>query len=174
MVLPYLRAYLAERGAAPKASSGLQLQDLVVASPPPSQAALQVTRWRWDALRQEIQFYLRCSTPQICRPFLATARPRDDEVLAALRAVAPGGAPAAPSPFANAGIKTSLPHEARLIRTGEHVRLLLAGPNIRIQLAAICLEPGGLGQRVRVRGIGDTKVFLARVMGPGWLAAEFP
>ncbi len=172
-VLAYLSLYLEGRGVSPEILGRLQPQNLTMPSPPPASATLQVTRCRWDVLRQEIEFYVRCSNPRVCRPFLAVIHPRNGGVLSALRKIAPGGQ-AAPGSIATSGIQEFLPRETLLIQAGEHVRLVLAGPNVRIKLSAICLDRGALGQQVRARGIGDTKVFLARVMGPGWLAAEFP
>jgi len=183
-VLARVRAYLAEHGfSAPGLTSGgvethIQAEDLVVASLPPSGAEVLVSGGRWDALRGEYLFYLRCRNPRECRPFLASLHIRNKEMSATLPGIASGGSASGSS--ARAGISEGLSRAPRstpegppLVRAGERVRLRLAGSGVRIRLEAICLEAGGLGQQVRARGVGQAWVFRARVEGPRQLAMEF-
>ncbi len=180
-VFASLSAYLQERGVfgelsnehqnglPPGLPTGFQIDDLALPSPPPPRAALQVTGCRWDALQQELQCYLRCATLQVCRPFLATIRPRNKEGSAALRAFAPSGQPSSRNQAQRTGSQKAL----LLVKTGEHVRLEMTGPGVHIQLAVVCLERGVLGQQVRARSMVDAKIFHARVVAPGLLATEF-
>jgi hypothetical protein len=174
-VFASLSAYLKDRGTLAGPEAGLvpriQRADLFLPWSPPPQAALRVTSCRWDALQQELQCYLRCSAAPACRPFVAMIHPRKTEAVAALRTLALGE-PSSRNPVLG-GLPRKVAPEALLVKTGERARLELAGPGIRIKLPVVCLERGILGQQVRARAVGETKVFLARVIGPGLLATEF-
>ncbi len=174
-MMELLSGYLGKRGAcagSPSAEFLLPIltQALSLPSPPPKDVALRITSCRWDPVRKELQFYLRCSDPDTCRPFLATLRADDYPV---------------PSPHAAnelrfarraiGGNSTSYSaKEAPLVRVGETARLDLTGPGIHIRLAVTCLELGVLGQQVRARVVGESKVLLAKVTGPQILTAELP
>jgi|SRR5882724_7749775 len=174
-VMELLSGFLGKRGACAGSPSAqlllpISTQALSLQSPPPVDVALRIASCRWDPVRKELQFYLRCSRIDTCRPFLATLRADDYPV---------------PSPHAanksrltrravGGSATSSSAGEALLVRVGETARLDLAGPGIHIRLAVTCLERGVLGQQVRARVIGESKVLLAKVTGPQILAAELP
>ena len=175
-VLASVRAYLMERGVPAQAQSLVEAEDLVLPSPPPSHAAVRVSSGRWDAVRQEFQFYLRCSNPRECRPFLVTLHMRNNETSTALRGLAssePAGNSEREISGRGARPPRATPEAPRLVKAGDRVRLRLAGPGVRIRLEAICLESGVLGQQVRARGVGEARTFRAQVIGPKQLAMEF-
>ena len=159
--------YLVTRDAAFASLLSLHPDSLQVPSPPPPGAVVRVRNYRWDALRNQFEFHLECSPVRSCRPFLATLRCADGGDLSPADASnllpdrgglrAPGSGGAAPP----------------LVRAGEHVRLLVTGPGVRMKIPAVTLERGVLGQTIRVRSVEDPKVFHAQVIGKGWLQTAF-
>jgi len=147
-----------------------ELDSLLVPLPPPPSAAVRVTGMRWDSLQRQLEFHLECSAVAACRPFLATLRTPDGKVPPGL----PGLAPPAVGNERMQGHR-SIPSTRTepLVRAGEHVRLVITGPGIRMKIPAVCLDPGILGQIVRVRSIEDPKLFHAQVIGAGLLATAF-
>jgi hypothetical protein len=63
--------------------------------------------------------------------------------------------------------RRALPPEALLVRGGKAAVLVIEGDYIRMTMPVLCLQSGGLGQRVRVLSKDTKKTFLARVTGPG-------
>jgi hypothetical protein len=166
--------YLATQGAVPGNEAlpaqpdAFDLESLSIPLPPPSDSAVQVTGSRWDRVRQLIEFHLKCEVASACRPFLATMRTRN------------GNAPSAmPSGKRNSTEKEreqrvrSVARGKPLVHAGEHVRLVVSGPGIRMKIPVVCLEPGVRGQTIRVRGVEDSKLFHAEVLGAGILATAF-
>ena len=172
-----VQRYLAARHAgfglalAPEADV-FDAQFLIVPLPPPANAALRVTGCRWDALRRQVEFRLVCSTVGACRPFVATLRLPDGRVPWQLRGLSPPAAAEGLSPENRRG-RGVAPSVPPLVRAGEHVRLVVSGPGIRMKIPVVCLEPGVLGQIIRARSVEDPKVFHAQVLEGGLLATVF-
>ena len=174
-VMELLSVYLGKSGACAGSRSTRFLptipsQDLNLQSPPPVDVALRIASCRWDPLRKELQFYLRCSEPDTCRPFLATLRAADYPVPDTHAA----NKPRLTRRAVDRSATSSSTGEAPLVCVGQAARLDLTGPGIHIRLAVTCLERGVLGQLVRARVVGESKVLLAKVTGPRILTAELP
>ncbi len=184
-VLRYLAAHKAPAGSTVGASESqtsafessfnfrfLIDHSLVVPLPPPDGAALQVTSSRWDRLQRQLEFHLECSTVGTCRPFLATLRASDSEIPLGLRGITPD-APTGKE-HRNSQPVGKLAARARpLVHAGEHVRLVMTGPGIRMKIPVVCLESGALGQTIRARSMEDPKIFYAQVVGAGLLTSVF-
>ena len=156
--------YLVTRDAAFASLLSLHPDSLQVPSPPPPGAVVKVRNYRWDALLKQFEFHLECSPVRSCRPFLATLLFADAENLS----------PAdASNIFPDRGALRALGSAPTLVRAGEHVRLLVIGPGVRMKIPAVSLERGVLGQTIRVRSVEDPKVFYAQVRGKGWLQTAF-
>jgi hypothetical protein len=107
-----------------------------------------------DGVRHRLQFVVRCSSEQICGSFLAsTEMPMN-------LAVAP-----------RAKRNSSRPGET-LARAGQFALLSLDDGNLHISLRVVCLEPGLLGQTIRVRDATSRRIFHAEVVAAGALRAS--
>ena len=60
---------------------------------------------------------------------------------------------------------------AILAKSGSPVSLIVAGEGFRITLPVICLQPGALGQRIRVRDPAGTRILIAEVVSAETLRA---
>lgn len=134
----------------------------IVGEPDPN---LQVTRTRWNVWQKTLEVNLRCVNRQSCGSFL-------------VRAIWP---PSAPEPLPGSLLRPDnssqtaslIPPAARLVDRGKPATLLLEDTTMRISMPVICLDPGGLNQRIRVLDRQSRKVFLADVVGDHLLHAAF-
>jgi hypothetical protein len=125
---------------------------------------LQVTRTHWNVWQKTLEVNLRCVNRQSCGSVLVrvTWPPSAPEPLQ--------GSRLRPDTFARTG---SIPASARLVDRGKPATLILEDTTMRISMPVICLEPGGLNQRIRVLDQQSRKVFLAEVAGDHLLHAAF-
>jgi Chaperone for flagella basal body P-ring formation len=116
--------------------------------------ALLVQNALQDSVRHRLQFVLRCADMKVCGSFLvSTAMPLSLSHVAMAR--------------------QSLRRNGKtLARAGESALLSINGVNLRISLRVICLEPGLLGQTIRVRDANSRRIFRAEVVGSGALRAS--
>lgn len=178
-VAQYLVAHAVRGGPSLAATAPLtaDLESLSVPLPPPPDLALRVTTSRWDALQRQLEFHLECSIAGACRPFLATLRPPDGKVPRELLGVIPNTSaekvPGSEVLGTTRQVRKTAARFQPLVRAGEHVRLVVTGPGIRMKIPAVCLEPGTLGQTIRARSVEDSQVFHAQVAGAGLLTMLF-
>ena len=182
-VAQYLVARAAAGSSLPdSAPQAFDLTALSVPLAPPPGLALRLTGSRWDALLRQLEFRLECSTAGACRPFLATLRTHDDKIPREMLGLLSNTS--AEKEFTEKGLAVGVPGTPRrvrktvtrpqpLVRAGEHVRLVVTGPGIRMKIPAVCLEPGALGQTIRARSLEGPKVFHAQVVGAGLLTTVF-
>ena len=64
------------------------------------------------------------------------------------------------------------PHVAPLVRAGERVRVGEEISGMHLSAPAICLQPGSLGQTIRVRNTASGRVLRARVLAAGAVVVE--
>jgi hypothetical protein len=129
---------------------------------------LQVTHMQWDVQRQAIEVRLRCSRRWSCGSFLARAV--FAEPLAELWR---NGLPRAMSVDSTRHPETAPdPGYPLLVARGKPATLILDNAMTRISMPVICLEPGGLKQRIRVFDKRSRQVFLAEVVGDHLLHAS--
>lgn len=61
--------------------------------------------------------------------------------------------------------------EPQTVRAGTQATLMLEGQFIQITTPVICLEPGRVGDTVRASSMDGKRIYLAKVMSPGFLKA---
>lgn len=118
-------------------------------------------------------FRLQCVPSVKCLPFHAVLR-GDAELQKRLLENAgretSALSPAAPN--AASGFRPRKPGGPLLIRTGEHIHLREESSGVRLTVPAVSLEPGGLGDTVRVRNLATRRILNARISAPGWVWVE--
>jgi hypothetical protein len=165
------RASCAEIGseilaALPAASSGAQTPpaegfDCASAERVPAGSAVEVTRIGWNPELNSWEVAARCVRPADCVPFLVRVRG--------------GDAPAERARFAPhvRGAQRTRPGAgpvaAAAVRAGQTATLTWDERGIRLLVPVICLEPGGIGENVRVRIRGGGRVLRAVVESAGEL-----
>jgi hypothetical protein len=63
-----------------------------------------------------------------------------------------------------AGIGQLSSRRSALVHSGSRATLLLEGQHVQIRIPVVCIENGGLGQKVRVRGAENRQVYVAEVV----------
>ena len=161
-----LARYLAQRAGANLAGIGNLHwdEDFKAALPAP---ALEVVSASWDRAQTGLDFHLRCAHRDECASFLVHASV-SPAVAAMLRAanVTPGLGAAR----AEAGLHRLAPI---LVRAGKSAIMTADVEGMHISLPVVALQRGSLGQTVRARDPATRKIFAARVVGEGKLAAVF-
>ncbi len=158
-----------ENGDAPKVAAGALTYSATALTPT---KALELSSFGWDPMLNCWTFRLRCREAGACVPFLVTA---------------PGTTSGLPlgeitrEQFVNRGLtsrqKTALrgakPAQRQiLLRGGEMANLVSKTGEVRVMVRVVCLEPGVLGQWIRVRNPESGRVFRARVEGEQLLVAS--
>jgi|SRR5690242_969637 len=152
---------------ATNSGSGVTVPVIEVLGRPVSRAArpeLRVESSRWNGSLQAVEFRLRCVERLQCGAFLVRVSSSAPEFRHA-QSLFPGSA---------RGNGAANPPEiaaSLLARPGRAAKMAWRGAGFRIWLPVMCLEGGGLGQRIRVRDRSGRRNFLARVTGPGELEA---
>jgi hypothetical protein len=124
--------------------------------------ALEVTGASWDGRQRALELRLRCVERGLCGSFVVSAHASRPEMFDRQPLRSATGQFAQPRP---AG--------AALARPGQKAILVLERDGMRLSLPVICLERGGLRDRVRVREARGQRVFQARVVGAGIVHAAF-
>ncbi|HLY65451.1 MAG TPA: flagella basal body P-ring formation protein FlgA [Chloroflexota bacterium] len=135
-----------------------QLQLLTPLSALPAEAGLRVTSTRAGFSRDTWLLRLACRSTRECLPFYALLRCPECQDVDGLRRAASAA--------------SAREHPATLTRTGEHVEIVEQLSGLRMKTRAVCLQSGGLGERVRVRNESSQRVLTAIVIGPKLLAVE--
>jgi len=145
-------------------------------------ADLKVTRIEVDQPLHQLDFWLVSGADPAILPFLVTARPESpSNVLPGFDDDASGqgtGNGGSSSHWSSALFKS---HPARaserpatIVEAGKTAQLhLISGKTTEMFLAAVALERGALGQRIRVRLESTGRVLEAQVVGMGQLEAEY-
>jgi len=134
--------------------------ELPAALPALAGRRLRVASACWDKVPQRTQFRLECVAPGECLPFLVYFR---DPVSSNL---ARHGESCRLSSSHTATATSPKP----MVRAGDRATAVFHAARLRMTASVTCLEHGGAGEVIRVRG-GDGHVFQARVSGPGELEA---
>jgi Chaperone for flagella basal body P-ring formation len=77
-----------------------------------------------------------------------------------------------------ASLSTQVPHApgdglaAPTVRAGQRVQLAEEVSGMRLSALGICLQAGGIGQKIRVRNLASGRVVLGRVRAAGRVAVE--
>jgi hypothetical protein len=150
----------------------------------PQGAPLKLTKQFWDPALHNWEYSLRCVHPGDCVPFLIRARGRVARTAytVPLRVTSRSpihGPPVCPSlalshsfqALPGPGPAATLAREPLLVRPGEIVTLTWEEAGIRLVLPVICLDRGGLGQKVRARMKTGGRVLRAEVVGEAKLRA---
>ena len=143
------------------ASPNLVLQILGPEVRVPHEARLQVTSVHAVAQADDWLLRLECGSRLECLPF---------EVLLRTRGQPPSTPPGIPAMSAPAVPVNDIP--APLVRAGQRVRLAEEVSGMRLSVTAVCLQAGGIGQRIRVRNLSSGRVVLARVRTSAQVAVE--
>ena len=130
-----------------------QLSGVTAAEPNPPLRVVSV-----DMLDGESdKVLLRCAHPGAGLPFYVVVHWGHSGGASAAWPARPGESP----------LRSSVPAQDLLVRSGKFVVLLLDGNYIHMTLPVLCLQNGGRGQQVRVINKATKKRYLARVTGPG-------
>ena len=121
---------------------------------------LQVESWRRNPPLAAIEFRLRCAQRRQCGDFLVRVRPGTAEL----------------ERFEGVGWRRQRADHTRstavlLARQGRPAKMAWKGDGFKLWVPVMCLQTGGLGDRIRVRDRSGRKVFLAMVTGPAELEA---
>jgi hypothetical protein len=122
---------------------------------------LQIEGWRQARPPAKIEFRLRCSKRSQCGAFLARVN-----LSPAQRREFASAKPSPPNGRARSAVLA-------LARQGRPARMAWQGNGIRLSIPVMCLQTGGLGDRIRVRDRNGRSFFVARVIGPAELEAVF-
>ena len=174
-------AALGRADAVDPAKLNLQLSPLVTSDDP----GLEVTEIDFDAFHQATRFRLWTAKEPGTLPFYVTlpghqmggkAIPQGPATTEA-RAIAHSEAQPAVSahsepllsPVDASGVKPSTKGSEMIVKAGVATQLVIEGANYRLTSTVIPLQPGALGQEVRVRDPLTHKLSTAQVAGPGLL-----
>jgi hypothetical protein len=140
-------------------ASRLQALDGLLSLPPA--AELHVTSVHAGYSPGTWLLRIDCSWRSDCLPFHAILR----SPTASLR-----GQSAAALPAQVANQPSELPGKPKplrspLARSGDHVLLVEERSGMRLQVPAVCLQSGGLGDEIRVQNLATRRVLLATVAG---------
>jgi hypothetical protein len=178
-----INAVLGRENAVDPAALNLQLSTLVTSDDP----GLEVTGIEFDAFHQVTRFRLRTAKEPEHLPFYVTMPGRQMGSKAAAQSPAAAEArtathseehlaiPAYSGPahaVADAGasaVKSSTRGSEVLVKAGVATQLVIEGADYRLMSTVIPLQPGVLGQEVRVRDPLTHKISSAQVAGPGLL-----
>jgi hypothetical protein len=179
-----INAALGAEHAVDPASLNLQLSPLVTSDDP----GLEVTSVEFDTLHQVTRFRLWTAKEPEKLPFCVTISGR---LMGGL--MSPQGTPQAPaaaerraahpaeattasvhseiahSVVETGDVKSSAKESEALVKAGVATRLVIEGADYRLTSTVIPLEPGTLGQEIRVRDPLTHKILSAQVAGPGLL-----
>jgi len=106
-----------------------------------------------------LRFQLACAERGACLPFLAYARI--------------GVSVPAPSCGIDGNVRAGAAVPAPAVRPGERATAVLVAAGLHMTASVTCLERGGPGEIVFVRG-REGRIFRARVAGPGKVEAMLP
>jgi Chaperone for flagella basal body P-ring formation len=174
------RAVLTEmrkEGLPEKQLPALEGLELPAALPALAGRRLRVASVCWDKAPQRTQFRLECGAPGECLPFLVYLR---DSLRDRLSLGNPLRDPVGDAASSNSGghaesCRLASLHAAAdspkpVVRAGDRATAVFHAERLRMTASVTCLEHGGAGEVIRVRGL-DGHVFQARITGPGELEA---
>jgi hypothetical protein len=130
---------------------------------------LEVTGMDWDERAHRLQIRLRCRTRASCASFLVEAPVQGpmvhiwQERLRGQRRSLQGHAQSAPKNVVG----------PILVQAGKSAMLTMESAGMRIVLPVVCLQRGGLAQRINVRDPETRKILQAEVVGVGRLQTTF-
>lgn len=141
--------------------------DVVVSAVPVKVPApdLQVVRVTADPKRGVIDARLRCLR-QECLPFCASVRP---VTLPTSVNGQPFSILMSPRTERSGRLSKARPP---LVSAGDAAKLFVVTPGIRISIPVICLQPGGVGQFIRLRAVTTGKVLMGKVESKGVLSSQ--
>ena len=143
--------------------------DLQLLSPPlagSASTAFHLVSAKPGLIPQSWFLRLECASRHECLPFEVMLRTADPAVAARLSArKLTAATPSVPPPRRTASAAT-------LTRSGERVTLVEELSGMRLTVKAVCLEAGGLGDRIRVRNLATRRVLLATVAAKGEVRVE--
>ena len=131
------------------------------------QPILEATSANWNLREAVWEISVRCIDHTLCGKFLVR--------MAGAKLASGNAAVFTASPPVE-GISRTSPtsrkvRAAILAKSGSPVSLIVAGEGFRITLPVICLQPGALGQRIRVRDPGGKRILIAEVISAETLRA---
>jgi len=137
-------------------ASRLQILDPLLSLP--SGAELRVASVRAGYARGSWLLRMDCSSRRDCLPFhvLLRAPFGSDNV-------AEAGQDSTPEQMQSGWRGTNSRHRPPLAHSGDRVLLVEERSGLRIKVPAVCLQPGALGDQIRVRNLASKRVLLATV-----------
>ena len=151
--------YMGVEGESNRIAGDLQLLSVPLSGP----ATFHVVSAKPGLIPHSWFLRLECTSRHECLPFEVMLRTADAGVIERLssRSRHP------------AILSASSPQRAAaLARSGERVTLVEELSGMRLTVKAVCLEAGGLGDRIRVRNLATRRVLLATVAAKGEVRVE--
>jgi hypothetical protein len=166
-----VEAELRIRGLSDRQLPRLEDLDLPAALPALAGRRLRVSSACWDKGPRRTQFRLECGGSGECLPFLVYVHDRGGDP-ADGRGNADWGTRAVPcrmasGPHAARGISPK-PLRKPTVRAGDRATAVFLSDRLRMTASVTCLERGGEGEVIRVRG-EEGNIFRARISGPARL-----
>ena len=120
---------------------------------------LQIESWRQNRPLAGIEFRMRCVKRSQCVSFLARVKlgPAELREFASRKELRPGS--------------HSRSIAVALVRQGRPAKMAWQGNGFRLSIPVMCMQSGGIGDRIRVRDRRGRSFFVARVIGPAELEA---
>lgn len=145
----------------PGSSAPVGMQVLGAQVRVPEQASLRVAAVHAVPGANTWLLRMECGSRRECLPFEVALRGRNRDAAAG---VGSGSTPSYPVGDNRIG--------APLVRAGQRVQLAEEVSGMYLSTAAVCLEAGSLGQRIRVRNVASRRIVLARVRAAGQVMVE--
>jgi hypothetical protein len=119
--------------------------------------ALAVSRAKSGLTRNSTELWMRCVDRGTCPDFLARVQNTT---------CSPGRRLQHPS---NSADRPGTASSDERIKEGSKAWLIIDSGSIRLSLAVVCLQPGSIGEKIRVLSPSNHRVFLAEIVGAGIL-----
>jgi hypothetical protein len=116
---------------------------------------LEIVQAHPDPVRPALQIRLRCVERTVCPSFWVAVPTRQR-----------------PHFLFSAATTRATERSPALVKSGQRVMLIFDDSTLHIQLQAICLQRGSLGEQIRAMDSSTHRVFRAEVTGPGTLRAH--
>jgi hypothetical protein len=128
---------------------------------------LEILSGNWNHLSERLELQMRCSDRKACGSFLVA--------LKSTRPIWPTWETIwrsnAPEPYQGT-TQMRARREPALAQVGRQAKLILEAPAMQLSLPVICLESGRVGEVIRAREVGGTRIFRAVVESNGRLRAD--
>ena len=129
----------------------------ILRSPLPAGARVHLVSIQKTAGTRGLLARLACDDSSQCVPFYTLVRGANSQFIAPSSPVKPG---------------SRLPMAKSPLRAGDRVEILEELSGLRLRTGGVCLQPGSIGDRIRVRTLSTHRVLVATVATPNLVKVE--